>query len=130
MVTGNEDHDQNVVGHLCMSEPKKKERQQTRKNQSSNSLELLPKVDRFAAQTRHHRNSGRGDRPRMGGHSIGTRPLRRGEKKRALCNSQQVIHFALYILPEDPTDFSLSFLFFFQKAMVTASGIVRHIIKR
>ena len=37
MVTGNEDHDQNVVGHLCMSEPKKK-RKATNKKKSK--LEL------------------------------------------------------------------------------------------
>lgn len=115
-----------------------RKRQGKNEKQSSNSLELLPNVKRFAAQTSYQTTAilageTQKDRPRMDGHGIGTRPLRRGEKKRELCNSQQLIHFALYILPEDPTDFSFPFLFFFflfpegiMAAIVTASGIVWH----
>lgn len=61
MVTGNEDHDQNVVGHLCMNEPKKK----TGKKRKT-KLELsgtTPECQEICSpnQLPDHGNSGRGN---------------------------------------------------------------------
>ena len=81
---------------------------------------------------RHHRNSGRGNPKRSPPGWMGTvlahEALEKRRKKRVLlCNSQQVIHFALYILPEDPTDFFLSFFpEGIMAAIVTAFGAVWH----
>lgn len=81
---------------------------------------------------RHHRNSGRGNPKRSPPGWMRTvlahKALEKRRKKRVLlCNSQQVIHFALYILPEDPTDFFLSFFpEGIKAAIVTAFGAVWH----
>lgn len=84
MVTGNEDHDQNVVGHLCMNEPKKKDREKTRnKARTLWNYEICSPNQLRDSQTDTTAilaGETQKDRPRMDGHSIGTRPLRRGER--------------------------------------------------
>ena len=118
MVTGNEDHDQNVVGHLCMNEPKKKDREKTKnKARTLWNYEICSPNQLRDSQTDTTAilaGETQKDRPRMDGHSIGTRPLRRGERNENCATaSRWFISRYTFCLKIPPI---FSFLFFFQKA--------------
>lgn len=132
MVTGNEDHDQNVVGHLCMNEPKKKDREKTKnKARTLWNYEICSPNQLRDSQTDTTAilaGETQKDRPRMDGHSIGTRPLRRGERNENCATaSRWFISRYTFCLKIPPI---FSFLFFFPEgimaAIVTASGTVRY----